>query len=597
MDLSMPRKFKSLFALLVLGVCVSTGAQIRINILWIGNSLEQSPWCGNEGWLATQVMANAIKAQTGLELACYPANAGATPLSRHWTQQDGFAQLSNPVVRMPSDIYATESVDAYDYLVLQTYTHSGVSTAQAESIAICLYADKALAQGTKPVIWACWDDTAKFNSLNPTFVNCYNKYKSQGALLAPLYEIYKSIDQEKPVTYLYVSGDSYHHETEFGVFINISVCNYLFTGVLPSTYNFSLLPTCSEATPVAADKDYLASKAEIALAKYYDLSNAGVRIVTTKLKKAVTGIAYADTMQAAFGKTPYTWSVTAGSLPAGIAMTSAGIISGTSTVAPGSYNFTVQLADAGAVTISKALQLTLDAPRTPENPSGTTAGLSYKYCEGSWSNLPNFSQLNAAKTGVCTAFELSMRNRDTAYGIRYTGYLDVPTEGGYTFYTASDDGSRLYIGTDTIVKNDGVHAMLETSGQIFLKAGKHALAVEFFQGAGGQDLTVSWLGPGIAKAVIPSSRLFTVQGASSAMQNTTRESRPCFVSGIFTLAQLTAKLAGYGALQGACLINSRGEFAALSHGTHGQARVRSGSYIVKTNAPGALFIGTVIIVE
>ena len=32
------------------------------------------------------------------------------------------------------------------------------------------------------------------------------------------------------------------------------------------------------------------------------------------------------------------------------------------------------------------------------------------------------------------------------FGFRYTGYIQVPVDGIYTFYTTSDDGSRLYVG-------------------------------------------------------------------------------------------------------------------------------------------------------
>ena len=76
----------------------------------------------------------------------------------------------------------------------------------------------------------------------------------------------------------------------------------------------------------------------------------------------------------------------------------------------------------------------------------------------------------------------------------------------YTFFTESDDGSRLYIGDEMIVDNDGLHAMQERSGEIALGAGKHSIRVEFFERGGGAGIIVRFQGPNISKRVIEQSR-------------------------------------------------------------------------------------------
>jgi hypothetical protein len=83
----------------------------------------------------------------------------------------------------------------------------------------------------------------------------------------------------------------------------------------------------------------------------------------------------------------------------------------------------------------------------------------------------------------------------------------VPTDGEYTLYTKSDDGSKLFIGKTEVVDNDGAHGSREQSGAIRLKAGKHALSVYFTQMGGGYDLSAAWEGPGMPKAAIPSNAL------------------------------------------------------------------------------------------
>lgn len=146
-------------------------------------------------------------------------------------------------------------------------------------------------------------------------------------------------------------------------------------------------------------------------------------------------------------------------------------------------------------------------PRTPENPAHTASGLDYAYYQGSWGRLPDFDRLTPEKTGSIANFGISPRARDDGFAFKFTGYLSVPRTGVYTFYTTSDDGSALLIGSTLVVDNDGLHAAQERSGSISLQAGKHAIAVAMFERDGEQSLDVSYAGPGIAKQRIPDSAL------------------------------------------------------------------------------------------
>lgn len=75
-----------------------------------------------------------------------------------------------------------------------------------------------------------------------------------------------------------------------------------------------------------------------------------------------------------------------------------------------------------------------------------TNGLSYRCYEGSWDNIPDFKSLDFVKTGTTTNFDLSVLPRDTNVGIQFTGAINLPRNGLYTFWDKSDDGSRLFIG-------------------------------------------------------------------------------------------------------------------------------------------------------
>jgi signal transduction histidine kinase len=78
--------------------------------------------------------------------------------------------------------------------------------------------------------------------------------------------------------------------------------------------------------------------------------------------------------------------------------------------------------------------------------SSWVVGLEYRCYEGNWERLPDFRTLSAVKSGTSTNFDLGVRTQDLQVGLQFSGYLEVPEAGLYTFYLESDDGSRLHIG-------------------------------------------------------------------------------------------------------------------------------------------------------
>jgi hypothetical protein len=90
---------------------------------------------------------------------------------------------------------------------------------------------------------------------------------------------------------------------------------------------------------------------------------------------------------------------------------------------------------------------------------------------------------------------------------RWTGRIKIPRDGKYTFFTESDDGSRLWIDGKVVVDNGGLHAMEEKSGEIDLKAGEHDLKVELFENDGEVGCKLSWETPNAAKEILPQGAL------------------------------------------------------------------------------------------
>ena len=91
---------------------------------------------------------------------------------------------------------------------------------------------------------------------------------------------------------------------------------------------------------------------------------------------------------------------------------------------------------------------------------------------------------------------------------RWTGKIRIPRDGKYTFFTESDDGSRVFINGQQVVDNGGTHGMEEKSGEVELPAGDHDLKVDFFENTAGAGCRFRWSGPGIEKQIVPAGALF-----------------------------------------------------------------------------------------
>ncbi len=134
--------------------------------------------------------------------------------------------------------------------------------------------------------------------------------------------------------------------------------------------------------------------------------------------------------------------------------------------------------------------------------------LNYEYFEGKWDSLPDFALLNPLRKGVVNGFRLAdIKPREDYYGIRFTGFIEIPSDGIYSFSTLSDDGSRLSIGGVRIVDNDGIHGPFTVRDKANLKKGRHALTLDFFEGNYGEILRVEIEGPDLPRQPLPVSML------------------------------------------------------------------------------------------
>jgi flagellin-like protein len=175
----------------------------------------------------------------------------------------------------------------------------------------------------------------------------------------------------------------------------------------------------------------------------------------------------------------------------------------------GTYDVTLEIETPGGRTRSVTRTVTVDAAKEPADPESTAPGLEYGYYEGTYQTMPSFPAGGAVANGTASNVGVdayaSRRGENFAY--RFVGYVEVPENGTYTFWTGSDDGSYLYIDGERVVSNGGLHAYNEESGEIDLEAGNHTIVVTMYEHTGQEVLDVYWSGPNFRREPIPDANL------------------------------------------------------------------------------------------
>jgi len=136
-------------------------------------------------------------------------------------------------------------------------------------------------------------------------------------------------------------------------------------------------------------------------------------------------------------------------------------------------------------------------------------GITYKYYQPE----KNINMLSSFKTdlissGVADIISVAKKNRVDKFAFEFTGYIKIAKDAVYTFYTQSDDGSKLFIDDEEVVDNDGDHGTVEKSGKVALRKGLHKIRVIYFDSGGGNELKVLMQPEGGVKTEITGTLLF-----------------------------------------------------------------------------------------
>ncbi|MFN9738394.1 MAG: beta strand repeat-containing protein [Pseudomonadota bacterium] len=166
-----------------------------------------------------------------------------------------------------------------------------------------------------------------------------------------------------PYTYAVIAG-----ALPGGLALNPTTRVISGTPTAAGTFNFSVTATDSST----GTGPYTATQS-------YAITVVAIVLDPATLPGATAATPYSQTITASNGTAPYGFTVTAGALPAGLALSTGGTLSGTPTAA-GTFNFTITATDAASNSGSRAYTLAVGAPTVsiaPASLPGGSAGPAY----------------------------------------------------------------------------------------------------------------------------------------------------------------------------------------------------------------------------
>ena len=140
-----------------------------------------------------------------------------------------------------------------------------------------------------------------------------------------------------------------------------------------------------------------------------------------------------------------------------------------------------------------------------------TPGLVWHIYPGTWTELPDLSKETAVFEGESPAIQADAHGF-TRYATAWDGFIDIPADGGYTFYLMSRDGARLLVDGMQVAKTGPPFAQVCGSpgnavrydrGSLGLRAGPHLVHLEGLHFASQGAPRLMWEGPGIRLTEVP----------------------------------------------------------------------------------------------
>ena len=102
-----------------------------------------------------------------------------------------------------------------------------------------------------------------------------------------------------------------------------------------------------------------------------------------------------------------------------------------------------------------------------------------------------------------------LEGQNDNFSVIWSGFIEAPATGTYTFFGTTDDGMQIIIGGTPVVDAFFFQGPTEHSGSIDLVAGqRYPIKIRYFEGSGLTEAHVSWQPPGGAKELLPTARMY-----------------------------------------------------------------------------------------
>ncbi len=145
----------------------------------------------------------------------------------------------------------------------------------------------------------------------------------------------------------------------------------------------------------------------------------------------------------------------------------------------------------------------------PPAGSASGTGLLGQYYRGK-----GFRELLLSRTDATVAFNWGSGAPDPAvpddhFSVRWSGWIQPPSSGQFTFFVTADDGLRLWIDGELTIDFWIDQGYVERTGTARLQADhKHDIRLEYYENGGAAACKLEWSGPGVTRAIIPTARLY-----------------------------------------------------------------------------------------
>jgi hypothetical protein len=219
------------------------------------------------------------------------------------------------------------------------------------------------------------------------------------------------------------------------------------TSITGTTINFSGTPTVGGYTDIWMEVQDLLGDKELLYKRFEVSYSNAVSLQTSSIPLIIQNTAYSFQLSAIGGTTPYTYATTSGTLPAGITISSTGLISGTTTVVDYNSDITFQVTDSSLSTDSKIFNVRTDPGYTITTVTGTSS-------VGNWpqdqQDLSTIQRVNLPIVPTLPGVPIPVNQLLLAFTVRIVGLDSVNTN------VSVDDPNLTATLVTTQIENGGL---------------------------------------------------------------------------------------------------------------------------------------------